>query len=64
MMKMRGCFEQNYNARAAGEVDSMLIVGQHVTDQANDKQQLVPPLAVISPVIGQVGNALVDSGFQ
>jgi len=63
IMKMRGGFEQCYNAQAAVEVSSMLIVGQHVTDQANDKQQLVPTLAVISPVIGQVGNALVDSGY-
>lgn len=30
---------------------------------AIDKQQLVPTLAVISPLIGQVGNALVDSGY-
>lgn len=63
IMKMRGGFEQCYNAQAAVEVSSMLIVGQHVTDQANDKQQLVPTLAVICPVIGQVGNALVDSGY-
>jgi hypothetical protein len=43
-MKMRGGFEQCYNAQAAVEVDSMLIVGQHVTEQANDKQQLAPVL--------------------
>jgi transposase len=63
IMKMRGGFEQCYNAQAAVEVSSMLIVGQHVTEQANDKQQLVPTLAVISPVIGQVSNVLVDSGY-
>jgi hypothetical protein len=40
-MKMRGGFEQCHNAQAAVEVSSMLIVGEHVTDQANDKQQLV-----------------------
>ncbi len=63
IMKMRGGFEQCYNAQAAVEVTTMLVVGQHVTDQANDKQQLVPTLAVISPVISQVTNALVDSGY-
>jgi transposase len=63
IMKMRGGFEQCYNAQAAVEVTTMLVVGQHVTDQANDKQQLVPTLAVVSPVIGQVTNALVDSGY-
>lgn len=41
----------------------MLIVGQHVTEQANDKQQLVPTLAVVSPAVGQVANTLVDSGY-
>ena len=41
----------------------MLIVGAQVTDQANDKQQLVPTLAAVSPVINQVGNVLVDSGY-
>jgi len=63
IMKMRGGFEQCYNAQAAVEVTTMLVVGQHVTDQANDKQLLVPILAVISPVISQVANALVDSGY-
>ena len=63
IMKVRGGFEQSYNAQAAVEVTTMLIVGQHLTAQANDKQQLVPTLAVISPVIRQVANALVDSGY-
>ena len=63
IMKVRGGFEQSYNAQAAVEVESMLIVGQHVTDQANDKQQLIPTLAVVSPVITQVSNVLVDSGY-
>jgi hypothetical protein len=63
IMKVRGGYEQSYNAQAAVEVTTMLIVGAHVTDQANDKQQLVPTLAVVSPVIPQVANVLVDSGY-
>lgn len=63
IMPMRGGFEQCYNAQAAVDATTMLVVGQHVTDQANDKQQLVPTLAVISPVISQVANVLVDSGY-
>jgi transposase len=63
IMKVRGGFEQSYNAQAAVEVGTMLIVGQHVTHQANDKQQLVPTLAAISAVIRQVSNVLVDSGY-
>jgi transposase len=30
--------------------------------QANDKQQLIPTLAAVSPVIPRVTNVLVDSG--
>ncbi len=63
IMKVRGGNEQSYNAQAAVEVTTMLIVGAHVTDQANDKQQLVPTLAVVSHVIPQVANVLVDSGY-
>jgi transposase len=63
IMKVRGGFEQSYNAQAAVEVTTMLIVGAQVTDQANDKQQLVLTLAAVSPVINQVGNVLVDSGY-
>jgi transposase len=63
IMKVRGGFEQSYNAQAAVEVTTMLIVGAHVTDQANDKQQLIPTLAAVSPVIPQVTNVLVDSGY-
>ena len=63
IMKVRGGFEQSYNAQAAVEVTRMLIVGQHVTHQANDKQQLIPNLAALSPAVGQVGKALVDTGY-
>jgi hypothetical protein len=62
-MKVRGGFEQSYNAQAAVEVFSMLVVGQHLTDQANDKQQLIPNLAALSPAVGQVGKVLVDTGY-
>lgn len=37
-------FEQSYNAQAAVEVESMLIVSNHLSDQANDKQELLPAL--------------------
>jgi transposase len=63
IMKAGGGFEQCYNAQAAVEVTTMLIVGEEVTDQANDKQQLVPTLAAVSPVVNQVAAVLVDSGY-
>jgi transposase len=56
-------FEQSYNAQAAVEVESRLIVGERVSQAPNDKQELVPTLRAIPAVVGTVAVALVDSGF-
>ena len=56
-------FEQAYNAQAAVEVESRLIVGQRVTDAANDKEQLVPTGIAIPSSVGAVEAVLADSGF-
>jgi len=63
IMKSGGAFQQCYNAQAAVEVQSRLIVGGYVTDAPNDKQQLIPALGSISSAAGQVGTTLVDSGY-
>ena len=56
-------FEQSYNAQAAVEVDSRLIVGQRVSQAPNDKQELVPTLRAIAPPVASIAAVLVDSGF-
>jgi hypothetical protein len=57
-------FEQAFNAQAAVEVESRLIVGQRVTDAPNDKKELLPTVqAVKTEVVGEVAAVLVDSGF-
>jgi transposase len=56
-------FEQSYNAQAAVEVESRLIMGERVSQAPNDKQELVPTLTAIPAVAGTVAAALVDSGF-
>ena len=56
-------FEQSYNAQAAVEVESRLIVGQRVSQAPNDKQELAPTLAAIPAEAGTLTAALVDSGF-
>jgi hypothetical protein len=56
-------FEQAYNAQAAVEVESLLIVGQRVSQAPNDKEQLVPTLQAIPSSVGRVEGVLVDSGF-
>ena len=56
-------FEQSYNAQAAVEVASRLIVSQRVSQAPNDKQELVPTLAAIPVEAGTLAVVLVDSGF-
>lgn len=56
-------FEQAYNAQASVEVESRLIVGQSLTDQANDKQQLAGAVETVQENGAQIGSVLVDSGY-
>jgi len=57
-------FEQAYNAQAAVDTEgSMLIVGVHVTDAPNDKQQLIPTLQSVDPVAREINEVLVDTGY-
>jgi transposase len=56
-------FEQSYNAQAAVEVDSRLIVGERVSQACNDKQELVPTVAAVAAPVASVAAVLADSGF-
>lgn len=56
-------FEQAYNAQAAVEVDSRLIIAGQVVDAPNDKEELQPTLGTLDPVVESVSAVLIDSGF-
>lgn len=57
-------FEQCYNAQAAVDGDHQIIVAAAVTQQANDKNQLVPMMALVEQNTGCLpGNTLADSGY-
>jgi len=61
-----GGFEQTYNAQAAVDTESKLIVTAHITQQSNDKQELVPTLknlAALPEQLGTVTELLADSGY-
>lgn len=57
-------FVQGYNTQIAVEPAFQLIVGQRVTQAANDKQQLVPLVETIEQQSGQKPQGVVvDSGY-
>jgi transposase len=66
MPSSKGGFEQAYNGQAAVDVDSMLIVENHITQQTNDRQQLAPAVGNLSRLpesLGKVGILLADAGY-
>ena len=61
-----GGFEQTYNAQAAVDTESKLIVTAHITQQSNDKLELEPTLknlAALPKQLGIVTELLADSGY-
>lgn len=64
IMKTAGSsFEQAFNAQAAVDTETMLIVGQYVTDAPTDKQQLVSAVESIPSQIIRPGHILADTGY-
>lgn len=62
-----GGFEQGYNAQAGVDIDTHLIVEEHVTQHTNDKQEVAPALenlAVLPEELGEVEALLADSGYH
>jgi transposase len=61
-----GGFEQSYNAQAAVDTETMLVVSQALSQAANDKQQLVPMLEALEELpeeFGEVTQLLADTGY-
>lgn len=61
-----GGFEQAYNAQAAVDMESLLIVEQHVTQQSNDKQQIEPALQNLDALpkeLGTIEALVADAGY-
>ena len=59
-------FKQSYNAQAGVDADTHLIVEQHISQQANDKQEVVPALERLQQLpdeLGQVDTLLADTGY-
>ena len=61
-----GGFKQAYNAQAAVDTETMLIITTHVTQETNDKQQMSPALETLAALPGQLGKVdtiIADCGY-
>jgi transposase len=61
-----GGFEQAYNAQAAVDTPTMLVIATGVTQAPNDKEQVEPMLATLkgqAEVLGAVDCLIADTGF-
>ena len=59
-------FQQAYNVQAGVETESLLIVTQHVTQNANDKREVAPTLKALDQLPESLGKAealLADNGY-
>jgi transposase len=66
MPSQGGGFEQAYNGQAGVDVDSMLIVENHITQQSNDKLEVTPAVEDLSRLpdkLGIVDKLLADAGY-
>jgi len=66
MPSQGGGFEQAYNGQAAVDIDSMLVVESHITQQSNDKLEIVPAVENLSCLpdnLGTVDRLLADAGY-
>jgi transposase len=61
-----GGFDQCYNAQASVDTQTMLVIGQHLTQNTNDKQELAPALEALTMLpesLGTVDSLLADAGY-
>ena len=59
-------FDQAYNAQATVDVETMLIVENHITQASNDKREITPVLASLNSLpeqLGKVDTLLADAGY-
>lgn len=64
MPQSGGGFIQGYNAQASIDLETMLIVGQHISQNTNDKQEVEPAeLDKLPSALGTVSRAALDSGY-
>ena len=65
IMKMGGSFEQCYNAQAAVDGQSQLIIANGLTNNAADNGELLPMVEAVKDNLGELPQqVLADSGYR
>jgi len=65
IMGKKGDFDYRYNAQISVDSDSQIIVGQHLSQNANDKQELKPALQQVEESTGQLPDKMsIDNGYM
>ncbi len=64
IMGKKGDFDYRYNAQISVDSDNQIIVGQHLSQNANDKQELKPALEQVQEATGKLpGKLSADNGY-
>ena len=64
-MGKKGSFDYSYNGQISVDEDHQIIVGQHLTQNANDKQEVEPALEVIKETTGDLPDKMsLDNGYM
>ena len=64
IMGKKGNFDYAYNAQISVDADLQIIVAQHISQNANDKQEVIPALEALQNTTGRLPEQLsVDNGY-
>lgn len=65
MMGKKGDFAYAYNGQVSVDSDHQIIVGEHLTQNANDKKELQPALTEIKEATGELPEKMsIDNGYM
>jgi hypothetical protein len=64
-MGKKGDFDYRYNAQISVDADLQIIVGQHISFNANDKQEILPALKALQETTGRLPDKMTaDNGYM
>jgi len=65
IMGKKGAFDYSYNGQISVDEDNQIIVGQHLTQNANDKKEVEPALKEIKETTGDLPDKMsLDNGYM